>query len=183
MTKNEIKLSKEEIKLLMEQDTDFLKPMVQFVVQEVLEAERSEIACRRQPEGRSAATANERGGGSREGRAHRGAAVALLDLGDDKAGLYNTVTGGAIIAFAQFKRRGFTGLEACGGPVFEPWLSVETDGEARLEIGQLVLAEGIQIERRIVAMQIPFPIAADLPASRGEMFSTVFIDAPCGAAG
>ena len=42
MTKNENKLSKEEIKLLMEQDTDFLKPMVQFVVQEVLEAEMSE---------------------------------------------------------------------------------------------------------------------------------------------
>jgi len=42
MTKNESKLSKEEIKLLMEQDTDFLKPMVQFVVQEVLEAEMSE---------------------------------------------------------------------------------------------------------------------------------------------
>ncbi len=42
MTKNENKLSKEEIKLLMEQDADFLKPMVQFVVQEVLEAEMSE---------------------------------------------------------------------------------------------------------------------------------------------
>ena len=42
MTKNENKLSREEIKLLMEQDTDFLKPMVQFVVQEVLEAEMSE---------------------------------------------------------------------------------------------------------------------------------------------
>jgi len=42
MTKNQSKLSKEEIKLLMEQDTDFLKPMVQFVVQQVLEAEMSE---------------------------------------------------------------------------------------------------------------------------------------------
>ena len=42
MTKNENKLSREEIKLLMEQDTDFLKPMVQFVVQEVLEAEPTE---------------------------------------------------------------------------------------------------------------------------------------------
>jgi hypothetical protein len=42
MTKNENKLSREEIKLLMEQDTDFLKPVVQFVVQEVLEAEMSE---------------------------------------------------------------------------------------------------------------------------------------------
>jgi len=42
MTKNENKPSKEEIKLLMEQDTDFLKPMVQFVVQEVLQADVSE---------------------------------------------------------------------------------------------------------------------------------------------
>ncbi len=42
MTKNENKLSKEEIQLIMEQDTDFLKPMVQFVVQQVLEAEMSE---------------------------------------------------------------------------------------------------------------------------------------------
>jgi hypothetical protein len=43
MTKNESKLSKEEIQLIMEQDTDFLKPMVQFVVQQVLEAEMSEV--------------------------------------------------------------------------------------------------------------------------------------------
>jgi len=42
MTKNQSKLSKEGIKLLMEQDTDFLKPMVQFVVQQVLEAEPTE---------------------------------------------------------------------------------------------------------------------------------------------
>ena len=42
MTKQQIKLSKEEIKSLMEEDTDFLKPMVQFIVQEVLEAEMSE---------------------------------------------------------------------------------------------------------------------------------------------
>ena len=45
MTKNENKLSREEIKLLMEQDNDFLKPMVQFVVQQVLEAEMSEAVC------------------------------------------------------------------------------------------------------------------------------------------
>jgi len=43
MTKNESKLSKEEIQLIMEQDTDFLKPMVQFVVQQVPEAEMSEV--------------------------------------------------------------------------------------------------------------------------------------------
>lgn len=42
MTKNQTKLSKEEIQLIMERDTDFLKPMVQFVVQEVLEAEPTE---------------------------------------------------------------------------------------------------------------------------------------------
>jgi hypothetical protein len=42
MTKNKNKLSKEEIKSLMEKDPDFLKPMLQFVVQEVLEAEMSE---------------------------------------------------------------------------------------------------------------------------------------------
>ena len=42
MTKKQSELSKEEIKLLMEQDTDFMKPMVQLVVQEVLETEPSE---------------------------------------------------------------------------------------------------------------------------------------------
>jgi len=42
MTKNQSKLSKEEIQLIMEQDTDFLKPMVQLVVQQVLEAEPTE---------------------------------------------------------------------------------------------------------------------------------------------
>ena len=42
MAKNESKLSKEEIQLITGQDTDFLKPMVQFVVQQVLEAEPTE---------------------------------------------------------------------------------------------------------------------------------------------
>ena len=44
MTQNKNKLSKEEIKSLMEKDLDFLKPMVRIVMQEVLEVEMSEIA-------------------------------------------------------------------------------------------------------------------------------------------
>ena len=42
MTKKEAKLSKAEIQSLMAEDTDFLKPMVQFMVQQVLEAEMIE---------------------------------------------------------------------------------------------------------------------------------------------
>lgn len=42
MTKKETKLSKEGTQLIMEQDTDFLKPMVQFAVQQAQEAEPTE---------------------------------------------------------------------------------------------------------------------------------------------
>jgi putative transposase len=43
MTKKQSKLSKAEIKTIMDEDGDFLKPMVQLVVQQVLEAEMSEV--------------------------------------------------------------------------------------------------------------------------------------------
>jgi putative transposase len=43
MTKKQGKLGKTEIKMIMDEDGDFLKPMVQLVVQQVLEAEMSEV--------------------------------------------------------------------------------------------------------------------------------------------